>query len=521
MHGLRLAALPLAALVVLAGCIGGNEQALSPDSDDPLEQAPVPEGWWEDAVPFGDDHDHGDMSPHANLSTANFQVLGFDPLVTDGLGSTANGMGCGGTAETDEGRRIAVTHSLGSEMGIVVADITDPANPVKLGEYMMPNAAIWDATVTPDGEHVLVGAVPFPFSGRNPTLPGTGEVSPGSTGEATTPQDRFKVQPLWKDACTGEVREAGPEQYLPWGGSLVMLNIEDPESPTFEDVSPQQVLGPHSVSAAEIDGTTYGMSSVTNLVHEASYYTFYEIVDTPAGGRLVPLTVIQAPGVQTPALNGHVDVLMQEHPETGQVLAYLANWNDGVAIYDMTNPRAPMQIRHWSDDGPHGGSIHEVLPLGELRDGKHYSIAGQEVGEREEVPSGLIYILDTTDPANPEEVARWTIPVQPRGWPGLMFSTHYVEVVDDTLFVANYHGGLWAVDISTIEDPRATGLFVPDRTSPSPDDGAGGPTIGDVHAGPNGTLTTWDGGGAGGVYQLSFDPTMPAPQAPAWPGLEG
>lgn len=501
--------------LALTGCIseGGDEDA-TPDEAD-AEAESVADEWWDGAVPWRDGHEHANRSHHENLSTANFEVVGYDPLVTDALGSTATGMGCGGQAENPEGRELALVHTFDTEVAFVVADVSDPENPVKLGEYLLPNVHVWDATMSADGEHALIGAYPPAlkpgWEPKAPPPPGASQFEPDEDRGAV------EVQPIFRNACTGETYDAGPEQYLPLGPSIVMVGLQDPTEPTFEDAVPQPVLGPHSVSSAEIDGTVYAMSSVTNLAHDATYYTFLEIASTPAGDRLVPLSVLQAPGSPpTTELNGHIDVTMQAHPETGTPLAYLANWNEGVAIYDMSQPRAPQQLGVWTEDSQ--GSIHETLPLGELRDGRHITIAGQEVGEREELPSGIVFLLDTTDPANPTEIGRWTLPVHPRDWPGLMFSTHYIDVVDDTMFVSNYHGGLWAVDIAEPETPQATGLFVPSKPSPNPHPDAGGPSVNDVLADEDGTLTVWDTNA--GIYQLTFDDEMPAPKAPVWPGLE-
>ena len=127
-------------------------------------------------------------------------------------------------------------------------------------------------------------------------------------------------------------------------------------------------------------------------------------------------------------------------------------------------------------------------------------------------------MLDTTDPANPVEVSRWTMPVEP-DWAGggLQFSTHYVDVLNRTMFVTNYHGGMWAVDLTDPATPRTVGIFVPDRVSPQPYGGAAaGPGVEDVvvdHA--LGLLTVWDN--AGGIYQLHFDQSDPAPAAVEWP----
>lgn len=499
---------PLAVLLVLvaasAGCVaqlplGGVAAADATPTTGPA--GALPADWYLRAMPSeltDPEHDHADWAQHAGLSTPNFRVLGYDALSSAALGSTPTGMGCGGTGTTSEGRRIAVVHSISTDVAFLVADVTDPAHPVYLGEYLLPNVVVWDATVTADGKHALVGAYPFIF-GDGLKLP------PGAS---------FPVQPQFRDWCTGETRDAGPEQYFIMGPALVMVGLQDPTAPTLEQWIPQPVIGPHSVTSDTIDGVTFATSSVTNLMHDASYYSFFQVVDTPAGGVLQPLSVIQAPGMRGLDGNGHIDVELAKHPVTGQLLAYLANWNDGVAIFDLSIPQAPVQIGHWADAD--AGSLHETLPMNELWDGKHYTLAGQEVGEPVDLPSGWVYVLDTTDPANPVEVGRWTLPVKPKWDGGLQFSTHYVEVVNRTMFVANYHGGLWAVDLSNVAQPLAIGLFVPDRASPTPHENCPcEPSIEDVVAFEDGTLTVWDA--AGGVYALSFDASDPAPAAPAWP----
>jgi hypothetical protein len=467
-------------------------------------------GWWSRAVPAGEGHKHADPLQHQNLSTPNFQVLGWDPLVSGSLGTTATGMGCGGTGETKEGRRIAVVHSISSEVAFVVADVTDPAHPKYLGDFYMPNAIVWDATVTPDGLHAIVGADTIalgPLFGRSPILP---PVPPA--------EGAVRIQPQFRDACTGETRAAGPESYVPYGPGLVMVGLQDPTHPALEAWIPQPVIGPHSVSVASIDNVTYVMSSVTNLVHSASYYHFFQVVDTPAGSQLQSLAVIQCPGMpKDPTGNGHIDVELQRHPVTKKLLAYLSNWDTGLEIYDVSDWTMPTQIGHWADGT--NGSLHEAHPLPVLWEGKHYTVAGQEIGEPVDRPSSWIYVLDTTDPAHPKEVARWTLPVKVKWDGGLQFSGHYLEVYNRTMFVANYHGGLWAVDLHNVTQPAATGIFVPYLITPKPAKGCPcGPSIEDVVAWPDGTLTTWDN--SNGVYTLRFDDAMATLPAPAWSGGE-
>lgn len=524
-------------LILLAGCVGTEDAANQ--GEDVVEPASVAERWWVDAVPSSKetpDHEHGIHSHHANISTQNFEVLGWDPLVTDSENQTASGMMCGGVQDREDGQRIAVVHSISTEVAFVIADVTDPDDPVHLGEVHLPNAVTWDADISADGMHVLVSAYPVGVFGGEPSAP----PPPGPSGQEQAPQWQSSDLPwastgpsqspvedmesdaeqMWKpqitfhDACTGEVRDIGPEAYVPYGPGLVLFGIDDPSEPTFEDWRSQPVIGPHSVGSHAIDDAIIATSSVTNLVHEASYYSFFEIQQTPTGSVLAPYSMIRVPGIDSPDLNGHVDVWVHEHPETGQVLAYLANWN-GMYVYDISTPQTPVELASWQDGDE--GSLHTTYPLPEMVDGRQYLIAGQEVGQQGDRPTGWVYLLDVTDPESPEEVGRWTLPVKPE-WDagGLQFSTHYVDVLDDTMFVAVNHAGLWAVNITDMQDPRATGVFVPEKPSPSPWNGGDhAPHVGDVVVDQDtGVLTAWDL--AGGIYQLAFDDTIDAPPAPAW-----
>lgn len=494
-------------LLAVAGCV-------SPAAGPAPDVAPagaIAADWWTHAIPSvleDREHDHGDRAQHLARSTANFQVLGWDPLVTQAYGTSLIGMGCGGAVAREDGRTLAVVHSISTDVSFVVADVTDPTAPEMLGEFYMPNAIVWDADISADGKHVLVGAYPWMLFGEAiPKLPGEGAALPPLT-----------IQ--FRSACTGDLREVGPVNYLPFGPGIVMVGIEDPANPVFEDWVSQPAIGPHSVGSQLVDGALYATTSVTNFGQEISYYTIFEIV----GPKLVPSSVIQAPG--HPGIpfvnwaNGHTDIFLQKHPATGQLLAHLANW-DGYYIVDLSIPAVPRVVSSWFD----AGSVHTTYPFPALVGDKQYVIVGQEVNEYEidDQPSGWIYILDVTDPAAPTEVGRWTLPVK-FPWKneeeldgGLTFSPHYVAILDQTLFVSNYHGGLWAVDISDPTTPTAIGIFVPENESSAPFDGAEtyGPSIEDVVADPaSGVLTTWDG--AGGVYLLRFDEAMPKVHAPGW-----
>jgi hypothetical protein len=551
----RSGAVAVAAALLLAGCLGGSDDALTTGDDVALA---VPDDWWLTSIPSSltdEKHNHGNRTEHLDLTTANFHVAGWDPLVTEAYGTTLVGMGCGGAADRADGRRLAVVHSIATDVSFVVADVMDPAAPMMLGEFYMPNAVVWDADITADGMNVLVGAYPyFIFDLTNPaayvpTLPpvGGGAVdSPDLSGTISfagnhaaersaadlPPPIADAAMPIfYRSACTGTISEVTPVNYLPYGPGIVMVSIADPANPELADWRNQPAVGPHTVSSALIDGVLWATASVTNLNREGSYYSLFNVIDTPAGAKLQQVGHIEAPGINSrvpPAVNpddpvgiafnfltnGHIDVYISKHLGDGKTYGYLANAY-GMYVYDLSGP-VPMQVGVWHDE-VHPGGLHTTYTFPEMWGDKVYMIAAEEVGEPVELPSGYAYILDITDPTKPTEVSRWTLPIKPK-WDdgGLMFSPHYVAVMNHTMLVSNYHGGLWAVDISDPTMPMASGLFVPDRESPSTFGGAAqyGPSIEDVIVHPDGVITTWDG--AGGVYNLHFIESVPGALAPPW-----
>lgn len=527
------AALPLLLFlaVPLVGCLG-DDTAERPGPFDP--EGPEATLWAERAVPFGEEHDHTDPAQHDH-TTPNFEVLSWDPLITEATGATAGSHFCGDVPTGETERRLAAVHSFDSDMGFVLVDVTDPHAIEKVGELNLPRTKVYDVAVTPDSRFVVVGT----------NSPSRGEVASWVEPPEVTVGART-VTPTFTDACLG-TRSAGPEAELPLGPSVLLVDVNDPASPTIVDVSPQPILGVHSIFATEIDGATFVLASVTNLQHQASYYTLFTVEEGPTGPQLTEVGVLSADspttgGVLPPAdpsqqgssatsmlnLNGHVDGWVAKHPGTGETLVYLAAWDAGLHIHRYDGPGQLTPLSTWSDFDPSKGNgmtgqIHGAYPLPELRDGVHYTIIGQEIGSRPVGrPTGQLILLDTTDPVAPVAVARWTLPADVVFDGPLMFSTHYPSVVGETMFVSMYHGGVWAVDISPEHFPElpSIGVFLPTRTSPNPPPPAErlgdnwAPTVLEALALPNGDLLVYES--SSGAYTVRFDATAPMPSPAPW-----
>ncbi|HLE48308.1 MAG TPA: hypothetical protein VI818_08435, partial [Candidatus Thermoplasmatota archaeon] len=487
------------------------------------------EDWADLALVGGADHSHRDPKQHENRSTPNFETLGYNPLITDYYGRTAGDHACGDTKEKD-GRRLSVTHSFGTDVAFVIADVTNPAEPKKIGELVMFNTQVYDLAISPDLRWVVLATSPMDAG-----------PSPPEGEQKTYAPDAI----LFRDACTGEERIVkGPEAGLPYHSGNVLVDISNPRNPSVADFLMYPVLGAHSVTITDLKGRAIVLSSVPNAPSQASYYVFMEIRALPVGAKLVPLSVYQfgsgntGPVVTSGSMH---DGLLAKHPVTGKFVAYLAYGGTGLVMLDVEDPANPKFLSRWNNWGSVGAAaptspfIHEALPAADAWDGKHFTFIGEEcVNHPAKTPTCLVFGLDTTDPTKPSFVGGWTLPVDVHWAKGLEYSLHYLALQNRTLFVTAYHGGVWAVDVST-DEARATmpsiGAFLPSKVSPkkfvTPPRGVivrtlyGGyaldntPTVLDLNVLSDGTLVVFDM--QSGLYTVRFDAANPAPSPNPWP----
>lgn len=520
-------------VTAFSGCFQGDSDG--PDGPDMSIDPTAPGGWATSAI-FGEgvdpaatgsvvDHDHSDRSIHKGLSTPNFRFTGWDPLTTDQHGMSAGGYYCGEVSHEGD-RKLAVVNSFTSQVALVVVDVTDPSAPEKVGELVMPNVQVYDSAITADGAFAMLATSPLVIIHEDA----------GASGLLA--QETMPVQPMWRDACGNEF--GGPEDDLPLVSGTVLVDIRDPTNPTIADFESGPAIGPHSVSSTRIGGVDYVASSTTNLVHTASYFEFFTVEVLPGldQGQLVPYATFQdaydtgivagGPNAAPLALiNGHVDATVAEHPVTGQLLAYLANWEGGLTVADISVPGVAIPLSNWgaacTDTGASSGSIHTAFPLPEMWGERVILVTGQEVGasfdnEAGRRPTGQVVMLDVTDPATPTPLARWTLPVWMEWSGNLHFSTHYVTMVGQTLFVALYHGGVWAADASEANWPElpSTGVFIPAEDPPegTRTDLAYTPYVLDVLDTGDGNLLIFDS--TTGAYMVQYDPTVDVPTADPW-----
>jgi hypothetical protein len=499
-------ALALALLMVagaFTGCVGTDGDVRQASTD----EEPDDILWSSQALEDG--HDHTDRDAHANLTTENFETIGHDPLVTEAEGTSPGGSSCADVNDPDEGERIGAQKAADSR-GIVITDLSDPTDPKMIGELWLTFTLIYDVAVTPEGNVGLVTSYP--------------QQGPAPTADVAADEPLGYFQPCGGDPI--EITQTDHQDPVPRPVSLLLVDLSDPSEPQIADQRPMAGLG-HSVFSEGVGERDWLVGVTESLVHGGRQYYFTQTAEGPQGPTIEPLSTYVAEPNPDHAdyLGGHTDAWIQEHPQTGQLVGYLSA-GPQIELVDLSNPRAPQQLSTWTDIGPDDPGVHNLHslePYEQLVNGTHYTIVGPELGSPADyAPTGVVWVLDTTDPEDPKPVAAWTLPDDVT-WEGrLQFSPHYMDKHDDTLFISMYHGGVWAVDLSGVpegspEDVQmldSAGVYVPAKEAPLPDSSYSYswiPNLEEVFVVDEDepTLVTFDANT--GVYSFTYDDEVEVP----------
>ena len=168
---------------------------------------------------------------------------------------------------------------------------------------------------------------------------------------------------------------------------------------------------------------------------------------------------------------------IQRHPDTGRVLDYVAYWDSGMRIIDVTDPANPVEVGAYDYPGSPGACCaHSTAP----------TPSGDTVYLEDEIGvggTGGVHVLDTrgcdgVHACAPVEVGFWHIkghPVQAAAYHGngagaangvfqryFTYDAHNLDVQgEDTLLVANYTMGIRLIDTSDKSNPIETAFYLP------------------------------------------------------------
>lgn len=186
----------------------------------------------------------------------------------------------------------------------------------------------------------------------------------------------------------------------------------------------------------------------------ARYGSYYE--------RILP-----APALGYALLTVPHDMTAQDDPLTGAPVVAVASELQGVRVFDVAVPSAPREISRWRGEGLDGEMhrIHTAL-LHKVGDRRLAFLATETFHD---VPP-QVYIVDMTDWDAPAHLATWTPPgIEDDG--GILYSAHNLNAVGDRLYVANFHGGMWVLDVGDPAAPEVLAHRMPVRDTGYPEKG--------------------------------------------------
>lgn len=416
----------LVVIVLAAGCTRTREGA-DPAPDDTL--APVA------GEPVEQEHDHADPSLHTNAT--NLRLVAHVKPWGDG-----SEYGLGGVNELAvNGNHVFVSRS-NPEGGFAIVDLADPREPVVVGDFRSEGGG--DVEVTSDGTYALLAT--------QRTLP----------GQQTTDN---------------------PTARTPRG--VYVVDVRDKTSPVLSSFFPLPVNGPHTIHYSRVapnlelvllqtydlvgtlaPGTVDAALPVTQRV----YVT--QLVRTDQGARLEPLSSYS---VTEPPQPGRLvfphDAFVERHPQTGQLLMYVAYWDAGLRVVDLTDPRAPREMASFDDFAPSGiVQLHDARTFPAPLRGMHVTAVGPEIVTAPE--AGQLTFLDTSDPAAPRKLGWWSIPGNLTIDQPFLFSPHVFDTdAQGRVVIGHNHGGVWLIDASDPVNATSIGHYMPHEER----EGAGGP----------------------------------------------
>lgn len=400
--------------VGLAGCVGTDGPETLRDQDDDTDTS-------EPFVPAEPDHDFQDaidvnhpdhQNPQSHTEGHGFSEAGY----TDFSELYAPEQQVGWT-EVDVHDHLAAIASYKGFNGITLVDIEDPSNPQPLS--LIPSAGDdYDARISQDGRYVFFGCQ-------------SGDTAPAE-GQA------------------GDCRSTEPSEESSETSGVVAYDITDPEDPTYVGI--QTGVATHNVWTHTIDGDVYVFTDGVEILRfTPDAETAFEQVATVPGTH---------------------DAFVHDHPVTGDALLYTGSGNT-FAVYNVTDPSDPRVL---VEQGPDVTGWHKQVASDELIDGRALLVVGGEVftdeaGTLDGSEPPMLTVLDVTDPAEPEVLSEWTLPVSDLPpWVNYRWSPHNVDISPHgQVSVAWNHGGIWVFDVSTQqrqEEPVTLAFHQPHRTPP-------------------------------------------------------
>lgn len=286
--------------------------------------------------------------------------------------------------------------------GVYIFSLADPLKPVLTGKFSLPGNVGGDRSVeaTDDAEWVVLGT------------------------EAID--------------CGNHVNPFGPGLYL--------LDVRDKANPKLADYVPDS--GVHSVTIHAVDGVDY----VVTLGADA------------AGKNIRKIDRAAARFVDVGSVAISHDASIYDDPLLGKPVLYVTG-STSLMVYDFSDPASLVPLGSWSPPNLKEKSHYVHAVAMDIVEG--HRILALESEDWQDNPSPL-WIVDATNFDDMTHVTTWYNPgnhsANAGGAQTLAFSTHNPRIENGTLYLAHYHGGVWILDISSLnktQEPPVLGYFIP------------------------------------------------------------
>ncbi len=374
--------------------------------------------------------------------------------------------------------------------GMVILDLTDPANMVELASLDLEAAPVFDIAVAGNYAYVCgrtsgVTIVDVSDS-SNPSIVVTAP-SPTTSSPAQIALQGNAAYVNWKSTPEGD-----------WTGDMHMLDISDPQNPTIVGGQFDARLNIMTVSGNylymvverlelpsleqrqlevyDVSGDPFApvlVGSAPLFTHSRfdrvsglavdNGFAYVTLYDFPEG----QMVIVNVADPTAPFLNGiFLDVTRPQDVVVANGIAYLADFEDGrwpwaprtalgFAAIDVSDPVSPTLLSTLST---HSSAVYGVTVSGNTA----------YLFDRGE---GVIAV-DVTDPLNPTRLGNWHSPG---------FCPLVQDQEGDLLYLSDFWNGVTVLDVS---DPRAPTLVGVHQATPSPTDG---------YTGNNGAVRVKDG----------------------------
>ncbi|HJQ93086.1 MAG TPA: hypothetical protein VJ874_02245, partial [Candidatus Thermoplasmatota archaeon] len=277
---------------------------------------------------------------------------------------------------------------------------------------------------------------------------------PGSRFASTQPGSGLGFS-IWDISNPAEPRRVGEAP----GGGCHMLNTLRVDGSTF--VWCASITGPTTYQVEALPNGRYAGVPISSAIPQSDpevlrYVDYYSAL-TATGFALL--------------LAPH-DMTAQLDPLTGSPILVVADEINGIRVFDVANPATPFQLGYWRGESAEA-------PIERVHTALVADIGGRRIafGATEtlwDVPPQM-YIVDMTDYSDPVYLGTW-VPPGVLTDDGLAYSLHNFQVVGTRLYMANFHAGLWVLDVSDPSNPYPVALRTPVRECgyPRPEESVAG-----------------------------------------------